>query len=239
MAATADDVFVVGSDGLAAYDKSAGSMRSVADPSGTSFYDGLVRDGVWYVVESNGGIHKYDISADSWSTGANPDQGRLGPVTGGVNGQVILCGGIFGTPEQTELYDPSSDSWTTVSPMPTPVDGAATATVDGQFYVIGGNGGGNTVQRYDPSSDSWTTVSPIPTDVDSAASGVDGEVYAYPLGSGTMYTYDPAADSWSDTGVAPPKDGIPVSAWDGETLWSSFIESGSSTQEIYRGEFTV
>ncbi len=167
----------------------------------------------------------YDITSNSWASGAAMPDVRVFMAGGYSNGKVYLAGGystgsINPVFDQLWEYDIAANTWATKTSMPSALGGAGSAVVNGHLYVIGGRDGANNTlsQTYDYNiaGDSWTVRSDTlyPVNVPGSAV-VNGKVWV--VGGGTpflgqdypgllaSYTpntlpttqiYDPVSDTW-------------------------------------------
>ena len=199
----------------------------------------------------------YDITANTWSFGANapgPSSEGAGIAHGGL---FYAVGGRFGA-ARTDIwaYDPDTDTWdATLAPMSQGRAGLALATVGNAIYAIGGRiatGGPCTggelasVERYDIDTDTWTNVAPLPNArSDLAAATVGGKIYVFGgcTGFGTylnsVSVYDPTTDTWTDGLAAMPtaRAAMYSVATKGDTVYviggSQGVFPGVSANEAY------
>ena len=165
----------------------------------------------------------YNISTDSWSTGAPaPLPARADAASGDTThgGFLYVIGGGNSGVALSDLdrYDPVTDTWITLTQMPTARAGAAAAVIDDGIFVIGGRqstsgpcSGGpylDTVEKYDIDTDTWSAVALLPNQrSDLAAVAHGGKIYVFGGCSSTGVTdevdvYDPQTNTWT-TGATP------------------------------------
>ena len=164
----------------------------------------------------------YNISTDSWSTGAAaPLPARADAASGDTThgGFLYVIGGGNSSVALSDLerYDPVLDAWITLAPMPTARAGAAAAVIDDGIFVIGGRqstsgpcSGGpylGTVEKYDIDTDTWSMVAPLPNPrSDMAAVAHGGKIFVFGGCTGTASApsvtkevdmYDPQTNTWT------------------------------------------
>src|SRR5947207_11524547 len=94
----------------------------------------------------------YDITADTWITGANMPDVRSFMASGysPTNGKIYLVSG-YNTGQVTSAqpdmweYDPVANTFTSRAPIPHSTGGAAFGVINGHLYVAGGRDATNTV----------------------------------------------------------------------------------------------
>ncbi len=124
---------------------------------------------------------RYDITADTWSSGYASIPSNMSAATAVTIGDKIY---LFGGENsaglgKTYMYDPVADSWTAKANMLTPVTDALVVKLNDNFvYVIcGGDGlfGANvysSVQLYDVNADSYTACTSFPISLGMLSGGI-------------------------------------------------------------------
>jgi hypothetical protein len=116
----------------------------------------------------------YDISSNTWTTGANMPDVRSFMASGynGTNGRIYLVSGyntglVDSAQPNTWEYDPVADAFTERAPFPHPAGGFASGVINGHLYVAGGRDASNTVidlvWDYNIANDTWTARSSMPS----------------------------------------------------------------------------
>ena len=168
----------------------------------------------------------YNISSNTWTTGASMPDVRAFMAEGYYNGNIYLVGGystenIDPAFAQTWVYNVNTNTWTTKASMPEVLGGAASAVVNGHLYVIGGRDKSSFARAqtydYNITLDSWSVGLNIPYGVNvPGAAVVGGKIWV--IGGGTPFLglegsssshgnnapgsiattmiYDPFANSW-------------------------------------------
>ena len=156
----------------------------------------------------------YDVSTNTWTTGAPAPVRLFDHATAYWNGKIYVAGGMtFAGPAPVNtlyIYDVATNSWTLGSPMPTAVLRGGFGIIDGKLYIASGNNGiteESTLQIYDIATNTWSVdeTAPIPTPVTGPGSAVyQGKLYVF--GGGAPYPttitaftqiFDPVTNSWS------------------------------------------
>ena len=120
----------------------------------------------------------YDISTNTWTSGAPMALGRNHAFAGTVGGKIYVIGGriahaFAGASQPTDVveeYDPATNSWGAQrAKMPTARSGGGWGTYDGKIYVAGGEiattslvGAFRAVEAFDPATNSWTIMPSMP-----------------------------------------------------------------------------
>ena len=148
----------------------------------------------------------YDISTDSWTTGAPMPSTLSDMATVLWNGIVYIAGGYNGTDDVNTLYayDIAADTWTTLAPMPQAMDSPGFGAINGKLYIASGYAGQgelNTLYIYDVATNMWTTGANTPQTAGSCGSAVvNGQMYlfggSFPPVS-TTQIYDPPSNTWN------------------------------------------
>jgi hypothetical protein len=163
----------------------------------------------------------YDISTDTWSTGAQaPGPPRSEGAAVAHGSFVYAVGGrASNVLASLDRYSVDADTWASLPDMPTPRAGLAAVVVGNSIYAIGGRDatggpcsqgqGGQlaTVERFDIAANDWTTVAELPrARSDLAAAVVGNTIYVFGgcrVGANglrflrSVDAYDPSTDSWS------------------------------------------
>jgi hypothetical protein len=169
----------------------------------------------------------YDVTAGTWTTGANMPAVRSFMAAGYFNTKIYLVGGyttdqVTSAQAQVWEYDPVANTFSTTRlDMPQPLGGAGSAVVNGHLYVIGGRDGTtitrNQVYDYNITANTWATRTAMPVGDNvpgtalvngtiwifgggspfSGANGGSSRSAAVPATTNITQIYDPAADSWS------------------------------------------
>jgi hypothetical protein len=166
-----------------------------------------------YGVRGGNNFYRYDISANDWTSMANPPASLSYDTKGTYyDGYIYIPRGSNST--LFYRYDISGNSWSTLAAAPANMRYGANAVYlpdDGYIYVNRGNGT-NDFYRYDISGDSWTQMADSVT-----ASGEDYDVYyggrletdgtyVYLMpgdGETAFLRYDPDTDSWDSMARTP------------------------------------
>ncbi len=128
----------------------------------------IVRDDEEKLITAH--VDRYDPGANTWTACAPMGIPRAMFVAAGINGSIIVAGGVGSTEPlaSVELYDIASNTWTTRSPMPTARRSMAGCVVGASLYVLGGSStlldetAVATVERYDVDADRWEPCPPMP-----------------------------------------------------------------------------
>lgn len=140
--------------------------HSIAVVNGNDVYVGTGRFTAGYV----GGIKKYNLSTNVWSTVTTAPFSKAGTVSFILNGNIYVGTGI---PPNTipvnafNIYNISGNSWSNISPFPIACAHASSCIINGIPYV--GFGGLNTSlltsssdwYKYDIANDQWLIQTPI------------------------------------------------------------------------------
>jgi len=165
----------------------------------------------------------YDPITDAWTTGAPLPQPLLQCRAVGVDGTILVMGGVVQGPpwydvSDVNAYDPATDTWSPKSSMLLALRAFAIEQVNGLVYVIGGHTQGgisyNDVQVYNPQQDSWTFGPPMPTARSVGASAVIGNkiyvfggLYYLPGGgynvSDVVEVFDATTQTWETRAPMP------------------------------------
>jgi hypothetical protein len=148
----------------------------------------------------------YDISTNSWTTGAPIPSALSDMATVLWNGVVYVAGGYDGTGDVNTLYayDIAADTWTTLAPMPQAIDSPGFGAINGKLYIGSGyasQGELNTLYIYDIATNTWTNGPNVPQPAGSCGSAVfNGQLYLFggslpPLA--ITQIYDPVTNTWS------------------------------------------
>src|SRR6266481_4982961 len=183
----------------------------------------------------------YNISTDSWSTGAAaPLPARADAASGDTThgGFLYVIGGENSTGVLSDLqrYDPVMDMWTTLMPMNTARAGAAAAVIDDGIFVIGGRqstggpcSGGpylTTVEKYDIDTDTWSPVAQLPSArSDLAAVAHGGKIFVFGGCSDTGVTkevdmYDPQTNTWTTLAIMLTERASLVAGHSGDKVYA-------------------
>lgn len=191
---------------------------------------GVIGDRLYLVGEGDPATFVYDLTQNTWSTGAarpNPGNHHAAEV---IDGKLYLFGGLMeGSEGEVQVYDPVANSWSPRADMPFAAGSSSTALIGGHVYVAGGIIGGNSptafttnrVARYDPAADAWTELAPMPAGRNHTAAATDGaKLWVFGgrgPGSGDrnvttngfaqVQVYDPASNTW--TSSDDPASGLP------------------------------
>jgi len=158
-------------------------------------------------------LYIYDISGDSWSSGANAPGHREDIQIGEDGSNVFVFGGKSSSggssTYNTWAYNISNDSWSSKTDMLTGVANAAYAQYNGKVYIISGDVTNssctNKTQVYDTANDSWEYKADFPDSLKGPRAGiVDGKIYVfggYRRSDGeyntAIYCYDISSNTWS------------------------------------------
>ena len=190
---------------------------------------------------SAGQVQIYDVTTDSWASGAPMPWGAGACATAVVDGIVYVGGGRLqgaGTAANFASYDPATDSWTPLGVMPIAVDHASAGTDGMRVFVFGGgqsaNGSQvtvNDVQVFDPSAGTWSTSAagevhsmPLPRAGAGRAVYTQGEFHVAGGADGVgafadVQVYDPAANSWRmDRPLPTAREGISPVGFEGRVF---------------------
>jgi len=141
----------------------------------------------------------YDITSNTWSTGANMPDVRCYMASGynNANGKIYLVSGyntgdVTSAQSNTWEYDPVTDTFTERAPFPHPAGGMASGVIKALLYVAGGRDASNNVVNlnweYNPASDAWTQKANMPggaTNVTGSAVALDA---LWVFGGGNPFT---------------------------------------------------
>jgi DNA-binding CsgD family transcriptional regulator/N-acetylneuraminic acid mutarotase len=153
-----------------------------------------------------GVVEVYDLSTNSWRSGADKPTAVHNAGAGVLGGKVYVPGGYSaegGVIADLEIYDPQEDSWAQGASMPLGLCAYALAVVENRLYVFGGWDGAKYVAstyEYDPSSDAWSEKTPMPSARGFAAAGaVQGQIHIVGGYDGQqeldrVQRYDPSAE---------------------------------------------
>jgi Galactose oxidase, central domain/Kelch motif len=149
----------------------------------------------------------YDISANTWTTGAPVPVALSDMATTLWNGTIYVAGGYNGSGAVSTLYayNIGANTWSTLAPMPQTLYLAGFGAIGGKLYIASGNNGTselNTLYIYDIASNTWTTGANVPTAVTAPGSTMFcGKLYLYGGGYPTPHNitqiYNPVTNSWS------------------------------------------
>jgi N-acetylneuraminic acid mutarotase len=203
-----------------------------------------------YLIGDRQALHIYDITANSWSTGAAVPNNQYGPIVA-AGGKVYVVGGATGprVTSDVEVYDPTANSWTKVASLPSARGAGAAAVLSGKIHLVGGRAyqGATLVDVtdhlvYDPATNAWSKLAPMLTARDQLALVPDptgGKLYA--IGgwntttvnaSGRNEAYNPATDTWTKMPSMPtPRMNI------GAALLNGYIYAagGATNRVMYSG----
>ncbi len=109
----------------------------------------------------------YDISSNTWSTGAPMPAARSDAVVVQQDSKIFVFGGFDSTSTFTAttfIYDIPSNTWTTGAPLPGPLSDPAGGICGNKIHVIGGYNPAfqTTNLEYDPVTNAWSVSTPIP-----------------------------------------------------------------------------
>lgn len=169
-------------DELWRYDPGADSWTQLADMPTERATEHMAahHDGNLYVAGGRQGnspgsgprladLEIYDISSDSWSSGASMPEARSDATLLNQGSTLYVFGGFDSSGNVTDgtfIYDIPSDSWMSGSPMPEPRANPAGGSCGNKLHVIGGHNPSGTIQDshfvYDPAADSWSNAASIP-----------------------------------------------------------------------------
>ncbi len=137
-------------------------------------------------------LQVYDVSAGTWSSGANMPAERFFPATGyyDATGLIYVGGGLDGSFLETSttwIYDPVANTWdsSTGAPMPVAMGGSAVSVVGQNMYLQGsfGTGATNLNYSYDFVANTWTQKANMPAAVYEGAGAAIG-TNTYVVGGG-------------------------------------------------------
>jgi N-acetylneuraminic acid mutarotase len=132
----------------------------------------------------------YDVTAGTWSAGANMPDVRAFMAEGYFNGKIYLVGGystgnISPAFAQVWEYDPIANTFSTTRlDMPATLGGAGSAVINGHLYVAGGRDATNVVVAslydYDIAANTWTARANMPSADNVPGCGVlNGQLWIY------------------------------------------------------------
>jgi hypothetical protein len=172
----------------------------------------------------------YNVSANTWSTGAPMPAPRYLPNVAYYNGKIFVIGGHTGSSEasQTWEYDPTANTWNTArADIPVAMGGSATGMVEHFIYLVShlnGGAGSSLHYRYDITFNTWTLMPPAPATLYQPVGATIGRQICVvggpnsanaPSGPHTgSYIYDTFFNSWT-TG---PNTNIPHAYAGGTSL---------------------
>ena len=155
----------------------------------------------------------YDVSDNTWSTGAPMPAPRYLPNVVYYGGKIFVIGGHDGTSErnQTWEYDPEANTWNTGrADIPVAMAGSATGVVENFIYLVShlnGGAGSSLHYRYDIILNTWTLMAPAPATLYQPVGGTLGRQIGVvggpnsanaPSGPHTgSYLYDTDHNVWS------------------------------------------
>jgi len=154
-----------------------------------------------YMLQSDGGVMRYDPVADSWlETNRSPSHYSLS--YGHYNENVVTM--IDRAYSAMSYYDPSVDTWT--------IDSSFANTE--WMFSIGDTGyaiRNYNFQKYDPSSGNWTVLNAIPFNPTGMYFAAGGKGYSlFELDSlfqyqhsRSLWEYDPLTDAWTQKSDYP------------------------------------
>ena len=155
----------------------------------------------------------YDVSTNTWSTGAPMPAPRYLPNVVYHAGKIFVVGGHDGTSEtnQTWEYDPAANTWILGrANIPVPMGGSVADVVEHSIYLVShlnGGAGSNLHYRYDITLNTWTLMPPAPATLYQPVGGTIGRQICVvggpnsaqaPSGPHTgSYIYDTFLNSWT------------------------------------------
>ena len=148
------------------YNATTDTWNSLAPiPLATEAPAGAIYAGKIYVASGNGSnaLYIYDISGNSWTTGAaRPVGNSYGAAAGAYNGKFYVVGSGSPLTNTTSVYDIGTNTWSAGNAAPTPYLLGGYTTVGQYLYVIGGYtsspAANSTVSmRLDMVTGTWTT----------------------------------------------------------------------------------
>jgi N-acetylneuraminic acid mutarotase len=183
-------------------------------------------------------VWKYDISADSWTSGPPLPEPRAGGGLVVAGGQLHYFGG-FKSDRDTNSSDhwtlslDGGTTWRQEADLPEPRGHVAAAVLDDKIYALGGTHGHDKTQidlkfchRFDPATGKWTEIAGLP----AGRSHFEGSTIVHNgriiiIGGRCNSTkpsrnvvndileYDPKTNTWRAVGVMPEKVMAPSAAF--------------------------
>ncbi|HWE01508.1 MAG TPA: kelch repeat-containing protein [Tepidisphaeraceae bacterium] len=182
-------------------------------------------------------VWKYDIAADTWTSGPPLPEPRAGGGLVVTLGKLHYFGGYktdrdTNSPDHWSLPLDGETTWRREADLPEPRGHVAAAVLDGKIYALGGAHGHDKTQidlkfchRFDPTGGKWSEIASLP----DGRSHFEGSTIVYKgriiiVGGrcnsskpprnvvADMLEYDPAADAWRVIGVMPVKVMAPSAA---------------------------
>jgi N-acetylneuraminic acid mutarotase len=194
-------------------------------PTSRGWIQGAYWDGKIYVI---GGLNNssaaittneiYDITANSWSTGAPLPVPDLAHGTVAWNGNIYVVGGWDGvsTSGRTSVYryDIAGNAWSTATSLPMEFDMGGVTIWDDVIYICGGvrrstssaytHVYSGTIDGGNPDNITWVQLDPLPTPNSiNGATAMDGKIYMLggflnlTTGTNQFWEYDPAMNNWT------------------------------------------
>jgi DNA-binding CsgD family transcriptional regulator/N-acetylneuraminic acid mutarotase len=204
-------VDVPGAAGVAAPELQVQRWETMAPlPTARSRLAAVYDGGLIYTIGGDtpegvtGVVEVYDLSTNSWRTGADKPTAVHNAGAAVIEGKVYVPGGYSadgGVIADLEIYDPQEDSWAQGASMPTGLCAYAIAVVENRLYLFGGWDGTEYVAstyEYDPLADAWTEKTPVPSACGFSSAGV---VQVYVVGGyngqqelDVVQRYDPSTE---------------------------------------------
>lgn len=155
-------------------------------------------------------VIEYDPFTNSWSELPPLPAARQSPVSGAVNGQIVVtCGAQNGLQAQTWITQATGalGRWQTGPPLPFAVGEVSAGIINNVLYVVGDDS--SATMAYNLKTGGWRSdLAPRPRQGDHhAATVVNGKLYLVGgLGGGSagqVQIYDPSGNNWTLGAPAP------------------------------------
>nr|WP_162847063.1 MBG domain-containing protein [Mucilaginibacter gracilis] len=172
---------------------------------------------VWGGFTGNGGefnsLEIYDVTANSWSAGADYPTNTRGQASalGDNNTIYSISGYSSGVVSGSYKYTPSTNTWSVLASIPSPVwEAGAAAAPNGKIYVFGGEGALTSTQIYDPATNTWSLGADLPVTCQGHGAVLDANGLFHIIGGSdgnsavnTHLVYNPVTNTWTTAAVLP------------------------------------
>lgn len=244
---TGDELVVVATTGVAAYDPGNARWRTLPDlPISWTERSRVVANGETIAaVNDEGDVAILNLPSGQWqlTTTPAPDMRSVLDAAWGDDRLFVLGDAlarpVFNFDLRMAMYDPASEGWTTVSAPPIPLRDAHLAWTGSQLVMYGGHisgtdnrpldpSGSATGAVYDPAGDTWEvlpTSGLSPNALTALWSGTELIVWDY-LNQASAWS---PGTGWTPLSNAPLDNGecIPVSTWVAGRLFGIYCGQGA------------